>query len=163
MYIIIALTILITGVLLPPDTYADGHQGNWHGGNQGNWHGGNHGNWHGGNRGNWHGASHGYWHGNYHDDNDFLIGLGLGFALPLFAYGYPYYGYPYYVPAPAVYTAPAQLPPAPVTPDQRSYNSSREEAAYCREYTKKIMVNGHEEMAYGTACLQGNGSWRIMN
>ncbi len=124
MYVILALAILATGVLLPPNTYAGGRH-------------------------------HGNWHGRHHHGNSFHIGL--GFVFPLYSYGYPYY-----VPAP-VYTVPAQLPPAAAQPDQRSYTASREEAAYCREYTKKVLVDGIEEMAYGTACLQDNGSWRIMN
>ncbi len=34
---------------------------------------------------------------------------------------------------------------------------------YCREYTKTINIGGHEENAYGTACLRPDGSWEIMS
>lgn len=121
MYVILALVILATGVLLPPNIYAGGR---YHG------------------------------HGHHYGDS---FHIGLGFVFPLYSYGYPYY-----VPAP-VYTVPVQLPPAADTPDQRSYSASREEAEYCREYTKNILVDGREEMSYGTACLQDDGRWRIMN
>ena len=138
-YVILALALLTTGALLSPETYADGRH-----------------------RGNWHGYGHGYGHGHGHGYNyGSSFSIGLGFVFPFYPYNYPY-NYPYYVPVP-VYTVPAQLPTATVTPDQRTYTASREEAAYCREYTKKIIVEGREEMAYGTACLQHNGSWRVMN
>jgi hypothetical protein len=122
MYVILALAILATGVLLMPDAYAGGRH-------------------------------HRHGHG-HHNGSSFH--LGLGFVFPLYSYGYPYYA-----PAP-VYAVPAQIPPV-ATQDQRSYTASREEAAYCREYTKNILVDGREEMSYGTACLQVDGRWRIMN
>lgn len=31
---------------------------------------------------------------------------------------------------------------------------------YCREFTKNIKVNGKLQEAYGTACLQPDGSWK---
>ncbi len=31
----------------------------------------------------------------------------------------------------------------------------------CREFTSKIVVGGKEEQAYGTACRQSDGSWKI--
>jgi hypothetical protein len=32
---------------------------------------------------------------------------------------------------------------------------------YCREYQKTIVVGGHYESGYGTACMQPDGSWMI--
>ncbi len=32
---------------------------------------------------------------------------------------------------------------------------------YCREYTQTINVGGRLEEAYGTACRQGDGTWKI--
>ncbi|MEM7616819.1 MAG: RT0821/Lpp0805 family surface protein [Pseudomonadota bacterium] len=32
---------------------------------------------------------------------------------------------------------------------------------YCREYTQTITVNNQTETAYGTACRQPDGSWKI--
>lgn len=34
--------------------------------------------------------------------------------------------------------------------------------AYCREYQQKIVVGGKEEMAYGKACRQPDGQWKIV-
>lgn len=135
-YVNLATAIVAAGILLSPGAYAGGrHHGHWNGG-----HGGGH----------------------YYGGDSFSFGL--GFVLPIYSYGYPYgnpYGYPYYGPPP-VYPEPAQsLPPVPQ--NQPSYTASQEEPAYCREYSKKIIVNGKEEVAYGTACLQDDGSWRIMN
>lgn len=123
MFVIFALAILATGLILPPSTYAGGR---------------------------YHRHGHGH-----HFGNSFSIGL--GFVFPLYSYGYPYYA-----PAP-VYAVPAQLPPTAAAPEQPSYSANREEAAYCREYTKTILIDGREEMSYGTACLQDDGRWRIMN
>lgn len=33
---------------------------------------------------------------------------------------------------------------------------------YCREFTQQITVNGKTEDAYGTACRQPDGSWKIV-
>lgn len=32
----------------------------------------------------------------------------------------------------------------------------------CREFTQKVFVDGRQETAYGTACRQSDGSWRIV-
>jgi len=34
---------------------------------------------------------------------------------------------------------------------------------YCREYQQTVTVGGHEELAYGTACREADGSWKIIN
>jgi surface antigen len=34
---------------------------------------------------------------------------------------------------------------------------------YCREFQNTIIVGGRSEQAYGTACRQPDGSWRIVN
>lgn len=126
-YVVLALVILATTILLPADSYAGGR----------------------------------HWHGHHHGSS---FHLGLGFVFPIYSNGYPYgrpYGYPYYGPPPA-YPEPAQSLP-PVTQGQPSYSASQEQAEYCREYTKTVLVDGKEETAYGTACLQDDGRWRIMN
>lgn len=33
----------------------------------------------------------------------------------------------------------------------------------CREYQTTVTVNGKKEKAYGTACRQPNGSWKVIN
>ncbi len=35
------------------------------------------------------------------------------------------------------------------------------DGTYCREYTSKIEVAGSSETAYGTACRQADGSWKV--
>ncbi len=46
-----------------------------------------------------------------------------------------------------------------VTPT-RTY---REEGGrYCREYTQTVMIGGEQHRAYGTACRQPDGSWKIV-
>jgi surface antigen len=37
------------------------------------------------------------------------------------------------------------------------------EGEYCREYQQTITVGGRTERAYGTACKQPDGSWRIVS
>lgn len=45
-----------------------------------------------------------------------------------------------------------------ITPTQ-TYRTS--EGQYCREYRHTVNVGGREEQAYGTACRQPDGSWRV--
>ncbi|MDX9859464.1 MAG: RT0821/Lpp0805 family surface protein [Rhodospirillales bacterium] len=35
--------------------------------------------------------------------------------------------------------------------------------ALCREYQSTVTVGGKQEQAYGTACQQADGSWKIVN
>ena len=83
-----------------------------------------------------------------------------------YPYYYPYYGYrryrPYdypYAPLPAYaqpapsYAQPATPAPAP-TPEQESY---------CREIIMDVVIDGVEQQAYGTACREPDGSWKIKN
>ena len=34
---------------------------------------------------------------------------------------------------------------------------------YCREYQEKVVIDGKTSSAYGTACRQPDGSWKIVN
>jgi hypothetical protein len=57
------------------------------------------------------------------------------------------------------YPSQQYLPPA--EPRYQSYEST-DSASTClqeREYQMKVMVGGKEAQAYGTACLQPDGSW----
>ena len=94
------------------------------------------------------GRHHGFGHGFHHGHHGLHFGFGFAFS-----------PYPYYAP---VYVAPAQPSPT-VVYRQRAQIIPREKSAYCREYTKKIVVDGKEARAYGTACLQDDGSWRMVN
>lgn len=39
----------------------------------------------------------------------------------------------------------------------------RSHQGYCREYREWVVINGREVPAYGTACRQPDGSWKIVN
>lgn len=39
----------------------------------------------------------------------------------------------------------------------------RDNGQYCREYQTHVTVGGKEQEAYGTACRQPDGSWKIVN
>lgn len=58
----------------------------------------------------------------------------------------------YYAPPPVAY-APAYAEPryAPVA-----------QQGYCREYSTTIVVDGRTQPAYGTACLQPDGTWQAV-
>ena len=47
-----------------------------------------------------------------------------------------------------------------VTPRPSYQNASGD---YCREYDQTIVVGGKTETAYGKACRQADGSWKIVN
>ncbi len=55
----------------------------------------------------------------------------------------------------------------PDTRNQGSFSPTRTYqqpgGMYCREYRQTITVGGREEDAFGTACRQPDGSWRISN
>lgn len=47
-----------------------------------------------------------------------------------------------------------------VTP-MRSYRTADGEP--CREYNQSVFIAGEEQQAYGTACRDADGTWRIVN
>ena len=68
----------------------------------------------------------------------------------------------------ALETAPSGTPSAWKNPDsgnsgevtpQRTYQDAS--GAYCREFQQTITVGGNTEQAYGTACRQPDGTWKI--
>jgi len=44
---------------------------------------------------------------------------------------------------------------------QETYETRR--GRYCREYSQTIRIGGRSERAYGTACRQRDGSWKIVS
>ncbi|MDD3029320.1 MAG: glycine zipper 2TM domain-containing protein [Alphaproteobacteria bacterium] len=38
----------------------------------------------------------------------------------------------------------------------------RHTQSYCRPYSQEILIDGYRQESYGTACLQPDGSWRIV-
>lgn len=93
---------------------------------------------------------------------------------PYYAYGAPVYVPPpvYYVapPPPPVVVAPPpavvyQAPPPPpmvvdATPVAPAYTTPQGQT--CREYQTTVRIGNMMQPSYGTACLQPDGSWRIV-
>ena len=48
-----------------------------------------------------------------------------------------------------------------ITPTREGKDTNT--GGYCREYQQTITVGGKTEKAYGTACQQPDGSWKIIN
>ncbi|MFA4995028.1 MAG: glycine zipper 2TM domain-containing protein [Bdellovibrionales bacterium] len=59
---------------------------------------------------------------------------------------------PYYAYAPN-YVAPPAPPPTYIDQNARTY---------CRPYSQEIHIDGMPQESYGTACLQEDGTWRIV-
>ena len=38
----------------------------------------------------------------------------------------------------------------------------REEGRYCREYSQEVFIDGERQKAYGKACRQPDGTWKIV-
>jgi hypothetical protein len=88
-----------------------------------------------------------------------------------FSFGFPsyYYApYPYYAPTYA-YSPYYGYPPSYGYADQPMYQYQPPPAqadgqqSYCREFQSTIVVEGRQQQAFGTACLQPDGSWQIVN
>ena len=62
----------------------------------------------------------------------------------------------YYAPN---YVAPPSPPPTYVIEEAPP---AVEPEMYCREFSQEIRIDGRLQESYGTACLQPDGSWRIM-
>jgi len=111
--------------------------------------------------GSWYG---GYYHTRHYHDHDgdalaagILFGAAVGLALsdawyddtyyyrPYYYRPYAYPRYYYYAPPRVVY-APAPVATAPA-------------CVMTREYTTTVTIEGREREAYGTACMQPDGSW----
>jgi hypothetical protein len=91
--------------------------------------------------------------------------VSLGFGFPLVA-GPPAYYYPppppaYYYPPPAYYPPPPAYSGYPASPPMASA-APAQPGGTCREYQTTTMIGGVPQRAYGTACLQPDGTWRIV-
>jgi hypothetical protein len=97
------------------------------------------------------------------------IGLGFGFPIypppPPVIYAPPpyYYGPP---PPPVVYGPPpyAYAPPPPPPPVYAAppADYAPPPGQQCREYQTTTIIGGKPEPTVGTACLQADGTWRIV-
>ena len=47
-----------------------------------------------------------------------------------------------------------------IVPTRDGYDSANN---YCREYQQTIVVGGKQQSAYGTACRQPDGSWKVVS
>jgi hypothetical protein len=96
------------------------------------------------------------------------VSVGIGIGLPLFgpAYAAPAYYPPVYYPAPYAY-APAYAPPPPApayyAPPQSYAPAGAPASSQCREYNTTTVIGGTPQQTVGTACLQPDGTWRIVN
>ncbi len=124
---------------------------------------------------------HGYKHYGHHHKHDGDVGLALGFGLlfgtllghalsePRYGYDRSYYdaprtyrryGPPRYYDLPRhEYRRPRVIYREHRSPAQR-YMESPGRCLQEREYRTKVVIDGREVDAYGTACLQPDGSWR---
>lgn len=73
----------------------------------------------------------------------------------------------YWYPAPVypmpVYPAPAPAPASPVSGSYPAPGIAGNGGQDCREYQQTVMVGGQPSPAYGTACRQADGSWKIIS
>lgn len=86
------------------------------------------------------------------------VHVGIGFGIPLAP---AYYPSPAYYPA---YPAPAYYPPPAVAyaPPPAYVESPPPPEQQCREYTATSVIGGRPQQVVGTACLQADGTWRII-
>jgi len=81
---------------------------------------------------------------------------------PPLAYGPPLdYGSSGYAPG-SYYPPPAGAPSATVTPVSPQ-NGSAGGTGTCKEYQTTTTIDGTQQQTHGTACLQADGTWRLMN
>ena len=93
------------------------------------------------------------------------VRVGIGIGIPLFGPAYPapaYYPPVYYAP-PYAYAPVYAPPPAYYAPPQQAYAPAPSSASQCREYNSTTVIGGVPQQMVGTACLQPDGSWRIIN
>lgn len=86
---------------------------------------------------------------------------------PTYATSPAYYSYSYpndmfpayrdYAPYQPNYVAPPALPPPPPV----TYLDD-EKGSYCREFSQQVRLGNEVREIYGTACLQPDGSWHIV-
>jgi hypothetical protein len=94
--------------------------------------------------------------------------VGVGVGVPLYAPPPPVY---YYPPPPPVYYAPPVVyapspPPPPIyapPPQQPSITPAPPQTGNCRQYRGDAKVDGRSQPFYGTACLQPDGKWHVVN
>ena len=103
-------------------------------------------------------------HGGYYHGGP-RVGVYVGVPGPYYydPYYNPYYyrPYGYYPPRTVVVERPVYTPAPPVGTVIREGRDSS--GNYCREYQSTTTIDGRPVPSYGTACLQPDGQWRIIN
>lgn len=105
-----------------------------------------------------------------------ILGLAAGALLSSQINGNGIFGneqpaYTGYAPPPPVYQAPAYQPPVtyqPVATDPYAYQTTAYVQpgygqVHCRRYNGTIRIDGRRRETTGTACLQPDGTWKIVN
>src|SRR5229473_2476287 len=101
-----------------------------------------------------------------------LLLVGAGLAMPSaaeargfvsFGFGVPLGGPPAYYAPPTYYAPPAYYPPASAPAYAAPAGDAQAQGQTCREYQSTTMIDGRPQPTYGTACLQPDGTWRIVN
>jgi len=104
------------------------------------------------------------------------VGIGIGVGVPTYYPPPPVYYYPpppvYYAPPPVVYSPPPQViytqPSGPVyaAPQQGqspTVTPPPPQTGNCRQFQGDATVDGQSQPFHGTACLQSDGKWHIVN
>ena len=95
-----------------------------------------------------------------------FVGVRLGVPVYGPAYYPAYYPPPVYYPPPAVVYAPPPVVYAP-TPVAAAPAPAPVVAApdtgHCRQYRGDATIDGRNQPFYGTACVQADGKWHIVN
>jgi hypothetical protein len=157
----------IGGLILAALPARDAAAGRSHGGGGGGFHHGGGGGFHHGGGGFHHGGFHhgGFHHGGFHHGGTrVFLGFGFGFGFPGCCFGWPYYaGYPAYAYdyAPAVYAPPTYVSPSTAYAPAPVASAPASGAEECREFQNRVTIGGRAETAYGVACRQPDGTWRI--
>lgn len=60
-----------------------------------------------------------------------------------------------------VYPSPSPYSPPPVSPPLRG--GTDRSGDHCRDYRQTVTVGGQPSTAYGTACRQADGSWKLIS
>ncbi|HET6224577.1 MAG TPA: hypothetical protein VFE11_20545 [Dongiaceae bacterium] len=105
------------------------------------------------------------WDGHHHGSRGFFS---FSFGFPSYYYApYPYYAptyaYPSYYGYPPSYAYPPSYDYGGQTMYQPAPAQAYDQQSYCREFQSVIVVEGRQQQAFGTACLQPDGSWQIVN
>lgn len=64
---------------------------------------------------------------------------------------------PYYAPYPAYPVSAAPQPQVQQSAPQAAANAP----GNCREFQQTVTIDGQERQAFGTTCLQPDGTWRV--